>query len=414
MTSSVRATRRARIAVSALFLTNGAIFASLVPRYPEIKAALELSNTVYGILIALNPVGAMLAGVLAAVLIRRFGSARVAVFTSVGLGVGVLGAALSPSIALLAMSFLFAGAMDAITDVAQNAHGLRVQRRSGRTIINSLHAIWSAGAVTGGAIAAGAIAIGLPLGVHIAITSGLFAGVALLCLRWLLPGPDQESSSAPGVPSDGPGGAEMPRRSLVARIVARGAIGRGLIVGALVLVAIGGGMVEDIAFSWAALYIGGLGAPAAVAASGFIGLVAAQFIGRLVSDRLTDLFGARAVTLTAGLMIAGGIGLAIAVPTVPGAIIGFALAGFGSAPTIPLAMQEADRIPGLREGTGLTIVTWLMRVAFLLSPPVIGAIADAASLRAGLGVTVAGGVLVIVLSWVLPRKRDTPSSAAEN
>ncbi len=40
--------RRARIAVAALFLTNGAIFANLLPRFPEIKADLALSNTEYG------------------------------------------------------------------------------------------------------------------------------------------------------------------------------------------------------------------------------------------------------------------------------------------------------------------------------------------------------------------------------
>ena len=33
--------RRARIAVAALFLSNGAIFANLLPRYPEIKADLR-------------------------------------------------------------------------------------------------------------------------------------------------------------------------------------------------------------------------------------------------------------------------------------------------------------------------------------------------------------------------------------
>ena len=36
--------RRARGAVAALFLTNGALFANLLPRYPEIKLALGLDN----------------------------------------------------------------------------------------------------------------------------------------------------------------------------------------------------------------------------------------------------------------------------------------------------------------------------------------------------------------------------------
>lgn len=53
--------RRARIAVGALFLTNGAIFANLLPRYPEIKADLHLSNAVYGAAVAAFSGGALVA-----------------------------------------------------------------------------------------------------------------------------------------------------------------------------------------------------------------------------------------------------------------------------------------------------------------------------------------------------------------
>ena len=60
--------------VAALFLTNGAIFANLLPRYPEIKTDLHLSNAVYGAAIAAFSGGALVAGLAAATLIR--GTAR--------------------------------------------------------------------------------------------------------------------------------------------------------------------------------------------------------------------------------------------------------------------------------------------------------------------------------------------------
>ena len=44
--------RRARTATAALFFTNGALFANLLPRYPEIKADLGLSNTQFGLAVA--------------------------------------------------------------------------------------------------------------------------------------------------------------------------------------------------------------------------------------------------------------------------------------------------------------------------------------------------------------------------
>jgi len=71
-----RRTSRARIAVSAMFLTNGAIFANLVPRFPELKTELALSNTNYGIVVAAFPIGALVAGIAAGAVIRRLTSAR--------------------------------------------------------------------------------------------------------------------------------------------------------------------------------------------------------------------------------------------------------------------------------------------------------------------------------------------------
>ena len=120
--------RRARIATAALFLTNGAIFANLLPRYPEIKADLHLSNAVYGAAIASFSGGALVAGLAAAALIRRFLSSRVAVVGTIGIAVFVVAAGLSPSPLVLAATLFVAGAWDALTDVAQNAHALRVQR----------------------------------------------------------------------------------------------------------------------------------------------------------------------------------------------------------------------------------------------------------------------------------------------
>jgi MFS family permease len=390
------AARRARLAVAAMFFTNGALFANLIPRYPQIKADLGLSNAAYGLSVAAFPTGAIVAGMAAGILIRRFGSARVAVAGTVLTAAGVLTAGLAPVAALFALALLVAGAMDAITDVAQNAHGLRVQRHYGRSIINSFHAIWSIGAVTGGAMAAGAIALGLPLGVHLSISGLLFVVVALVALRFALPGPDTEPVEESGA------GRPTARFAAGPRIW--------LMIGAFVVIAIGGVLVEDAGSSWAALYLSGsLHAAGAVAAWGFIALVGAQFVGRAIGDRLVDRFGQRLVARTGGVIVAAGMGLALAFPGVPGTILGFAAAGFGVATLVPAAMHEADELPGLKPGTGLTVVSWLMRLGSLVSPPVVGAVADHRSLRAGLLIVPIAGLLVIALAGVL-RGRRTPAA----
>lgn len=55
-------------------------------------------------------------------------------------------------------------------------------------------------------------------------------------------------------------------------------------------------------------------------------------------------------------------------------------------------------MPGLAHGSGVAILGWFMRLGFLFTSPVIGLIADAASLRLALLVPLAAGLLAAFLS----------------
>jgi MFS family permease len=423
-------TRRARVAVALLFLTNGALFSNLLPRYPAIKDALDLSNASFGLAVAAGPVGAIVAGLAASWLIRRFRSSRVAVVGTLVTAAVVLLAGLSPVGALFAAALFVAGALDAIVDVAQNSHGLRVQRRYGRSILNSFHAIWSVGAVAGGLMGGAAAGLGVPIGVHLAISGVVFGAVAIVSYRLMLRGPEpvSELEEAPGTPTEGvasssPAAAPVPvagagdetdASSGAGPAVDSGAdsgarvrrsavkLGTWGVLVALVLIAASGTVVEDAGNTWAALYLSGsLGAGVTVAALGFVALQSAQFVGRILGDRLVDRFGQRAVARVGGALVFVGMGQALAFPSIGTTILGFALAGFGVATLIPAAMHAADTLPGFRPGTGLTLVSWLMRLGFLAAPPLIGAVADASSLRVGLLLIPAVGLVVLALSGVL-------------
>ncbi|ABM13976.1 MULTISPECIES: MFS transporter [Mycolicibacterium] len=377
--------RRARIAVAALFLTNGALFANLLPRYPEIKADLAMSNAAYGAAVASFSAGALLAGPTAAALIRRFQSSRVALATTVALAVLIVVAGLAGTPLLFAVALFAAGACDAVTDVAQNVNGLRLQRNYGRSIINSLHAVWAVGAIVGGLMGAGAIALQIPRPIHLAAAAVLFCGVVLAAYPSLLHGPDHDDHPSTRN-TDGSGVRAVVLLTLLA----------------LVGIAVAGATVEDAGSSWATLYLrDSLGAPGAVAVMGYIALVGFMFIGRMTGDRLVDRFGERAVARSGGLITAAGMGAALAFPSVPGTIAGFAAAGLGVATVIPAAMRAADELPGLRAGTGLTVLTWLMRVGFLGAPLIVGVVADATSLRAGLLTVPVAGAALVVLAGVL-------------
>ncbi len=386
--------RRARVAAAALFLTNGAIFANLLPRYPEIKSDLGLSNAVYGAAISAFSGGALVAGLTAAALIRRYRSSRVAVVSTIALAAFVVVAGVATTPLMLGAALFVAGASDAITDVAQNAHALRVQRIYGRSIINSFHAVWAVGAILGGLTGAAAIALHISRGMHLTVVGVVFSAVVLTAYPYLLRGDDHEDHPS----------AQATRRQ-----------GAGLAVYAtllaLVVIAIAGATVEDAGNSWATLYLrDSLGAPAAIAAFGYVALVGFMFVGRLIGDRLVDRFGERAVTRTGGIITAAGMGVALAFPSVPGTIAGFAAAGLGVATLIPAAMHGADQLPGMRPGTGLTVLTWLMRVGFFGAPLIVGVVADATSLRVGLLSVVVAGLAVAALAGALSGRNRSSRS----
>jgi MFS family permease len=390
-----RQLRQARLAVAACFFLNAVFYANLVPRLPEIKADLGLSNSSLGAALAALPLGALVAALSSAALIRRFGSGRVAGYGLVLLGLTLWSVAVASNWPALAAALLVAGALDAVIDVAQNAHGLRVQRLYRRSILNGFHGIWSIGAVSGGLLGAAAAGLAVPLVVHLGVSAVVFGAVALLALRAMLPGSDDadreaaDEANGNGVPA-APG--TPARRTAVLALAALGVL------------AACGAFVEDAGSSWSALYLRSeLATGAATAGLGFVSLQVAMTVGRLTGDRVVDRFGQRRVVRVGGALIAAGMGLALAVPSVASTLAGFALAGLGVATLIPAVYHAADELPGLRRGTGLAVINWLLRIGFLLSPLAIGVLADFTSLRVALLSVVVAGLGALLLGRVLPR-----------
>lgn len=382
--------RNARVGVTLLFLTNGLVWANLVPRYPEIRDELGITYGQFGLAVACGPAGALILGLLAGVLVRRLTSRVVAIGTTVLMACAGIAAAAAPSWLALAAALFVVGASDSITDVAQNSHGLRVQRATGKSMLNGFHAIWSVGAVLGGLMGGAAAGLHIAPELHMVIMTAVVIAVLAVAWRLLLPGPDaqpqEEHVSAASL-------RKVPPRTW------------GVLL-ALGLVAIVGVWVEDAGASWSASYLRDyLGAGPTLAAMGFVALMALHFTGRILGDRLVDRYGQRAVARTGGIITAVGMGVALLFPSIPLTIVGFALAGLGVATTVPAAMHGADELPGFRPGTALTIASWMLRMGFLVGPPIVGAVADATDLRVGMIVVPLAGVAIVALAGVLSTEK---------
>ncbi len=394
--------RRARLAVSALFLVNGALIANVLPRLPLIKANLGLSNAELGAAVAAMPVGGLIAGGLAGLMIQRFGSGRLTAVTGVVFCALLAWLGLAPSWPLLAAGFLVLGALDATMDAAQNAHGIVVQRRYGRSILHSFHGWWSAGTLTGATIGAVAAGVGLPVPVHLALAGIALGVVTLVASRGLLTGRDVDQ--VPDVEGE-----------VAHRIHLRNAPRLLRLLGPLALLGVLAVMLEDAAQTWGTVYLHDtLGVAAGLAAVAYVLYAAAMTLGRLTNDRWVDRWGGTGVARTGALAAAFGLVLVMGAGVLeapPLAYAGFIAVGLGAASMFPVMVDRAASVPGVAPAHGIAIVSWLARVGFVIAPALVGVAADAAGLAAAFLIPTAAALAVASLAPVLLRRAGPPASS---
>jgi MFS family permease len=113
----------------------------------------------------------------------------------------------------------------------------------------------------------------------------------------------------------------------------------------------------------------------------------------------------------AGALAAAGCALAAAAPAAGVALAGFALAGLGLAVAAPTAIGLAGA--GASDATrasAISAVTTISYLGFLAGPPLVGFVAGAGGLRAGMaGLAIVGVLLAAVAPFAL---RESAARAA--
>lgn len=396
--------RGAALATVLLFAANGAIFGAIVPRLPDLKDALGIGPAAFGLAMACFPAGGLIGGLLAPVVMRRRSDGAVAVAGMVLASVVAAVVGLSPTALAFGALLLLFGVCDAVTDVAMNAHGIRVQLRHGASLINRFHATWSLGAVLGAVVGSVAAGVGAPVVGQMIAVGLVCAAVSLAALPLRLPSGSEPSAEPRAEPGAAP--AHAPRHLPGGRAL--------VLLLALGVLSACAALAEDFAQTWAALYLREVAAVSAgLAGAGFIAVQGAQLAGRLAGDRLVDAFGTSTVARTGGLCVVAGTGAALLASfTLDGGVLlavllaGFALTGWGIATIIPGAMLAADAVPGLAPGVGLAVQNWTMRVGFLAAPPAVGVLVELAGMRWAVAPLVVAGVLIVASAGPLLGRLD--------
>ena len=142
-----------RIAVTAVFVVHGLLFASWTAHIPDVKAHLGLTDGTLGFALLGAPVGSVMAMIAASWLLPRVGSRPVVRVALVGYCAAGPLVGLTGSLPALFAALFAWGAFQGTLDVAMNTQAIAVERTGGRILMSGLHGSWSIGAFAGPASA---------------------------------------------------------------------------------------------------------------------------------------------------------------------------------------------------------------------------------------------------------------------
>ena len=369
------------------FFANGTVYATVIPRLPDIRERVDISIGTLGLVLTLGSVASLIGSLLAARVIARLGSRRVMIYGAVcSIGfLPVIGFSTGPVLLVAALfGLLF---FDVFIDVAMNVQGSALSARRHTPVMNRLHGLWSLGSVTGGVVTVLTLRAGVSTPVHVSAVAVLLIAALVFVAPGLL-----RSDEASEFDEATAANSTQPRRR------AFGA--------ASLLLAIGGAMAMTIEITngdWASFRLGeDLGARPGIAGLAFLTFTTGMTIGRFGGDWMQVRLGSTKLFRLSALISGSGSILATLIPNTGVSIVGFLIAGLGTSVLFPQLYDRAARSPG-PPGSGFASMLIGQRGAGLVAPLVVGALADTEALGVGqaMAIVTIPASLVVFVSTVL-------------
>ncbi len=377
--------RRARRCVIALFVLMGTTTGSWAARIPGVRDQLRISDVQWGLANIGATAGSLVSLIVVLAVVVRTGPRRLALTGGTLLLFAAPLAASSTSVVPLVSALVLQGLATGLLAGPMNAQAVEVERRYGRRIMSSFHACFSLGQLAGGLLGTLASNVGVRPALQLA-GSGVLLGVLLLSTFRGLP-PDRHSQRSAAA---GPSGRSPLRSRFTPQLLL------------LAVIALLASINEGSAAQWSAQYTANaLGAGAAAGAATYTCYTIAMTLSRSTGDRFVNRLGQRRFLQLSETLVVVGFGTCLLAGTPVAAGIGFAVLGLGSGCIIPSVMGLAGSQSGLPAGRGVAVVSFGQWPAFLIGPPLIGAVAGLVGLRVALFTLVVASALIVVLSsWI--------------
>jgi MFS family permease len=367
--------RAARLSIGAFFFIAGLCFASWASRIPDIKLKLGLSDGGLGAVLFALPVGLMVSLPFSGWLVHRFGSRRVALLAAslyplILCNIGLV--QVTWQLVLVLFAFGFVGNL---SNIAVNTQAVSLEVLYGRSIMASFHGIWSLAGFTGAAIGNLMINFHLKPFTHFCIITGTaYVLIALLYRNTLR----QDINADDDRPLFAKPDATLLKLGLIAMCCM---------------------VCEGAMFEWSGVYFQKIvQAPKGLVILGYTAFMGTMAGGRFAGDKLVARVGTLRVLQLSGLVIATGLIVAIAFPSIVTATIGFMLVGVGVSSVVPLVYGVAGKSTVFSPGVALAAVSTIGYLGFLAGPPMIGFISQAANLRVSFALIAVLGFMTTIIS----------------
>jgi MFS family permease len=128
-------------------------------------------------------------------------------------------------------------------------------------------------------------------------------------------------------------------------------------------------------------------------------------IGRLFGDFFNQKIGTTKLLIIDTSVAILGLGLALIFSSIYTTLIGFFLVGFGVSTIIPIIFTTAGNLDNVDASVGISMASSIGYFGFFIGPPIIGFIADAYGLRAGLYFSMTLAILMLLLILQFFRKQ---------
>ena len=159
---------------------------SWVPRFPEVKANLALSNGEFGTYLSLGSVGAVIAMLSSGHFVHKLGAKPVLIVSTLGMCLSISAIVHLQSTPIFIIANMINGASISAFNIALNAQAFHAQDRAGELILSRQHGYWTLGAVAT-AIFSGFMVEFVGIALHINVLSVVIFFIILSIIKKLEP-----------------------------------------------------------------------------------------------------------------------------------------------------------------------------------------------------------------------------------